>query len=248
MNLELLRARHSVRNYSSERIPDEIRNHLNAEATQIRTLESGMHFQIFYDDGSALEGFRRSYGMFRGVKNYMACVIDTTTPHAYQRAGYFAEQFVMYAVSLGLATCFVGGTFDRRKVNAQLRAGWELPFIVVFGYEADGKDSLVSRILTKQIHRHQREPEDFLIGSPEEKERILNSDPILRTGLEGLACAPSAMNRQPVRIKVENGNIEAFVEDSNPGLLIDLGIGMWNFRSAAGGEWDFGNPAIYLKE
>lgn len=248
MDIELLRSRHSVRSYVDTLLPEVVRNHLKAEVTQIRTMEQGIHFQLFFDDGDPFKGFKSSYGLFKGVRNYLACVVDTTTPFAYQRAGYFAQQFVMYAVSLGLATCYVGGTYDKKRVKAQFRAGWELPFIIVFGEDAKQTGSLLSRFMVKQIHRHDRKPIDFLIGTEEEKKAMIANDKVLASGLEGIACAPSAVNRQPVRVKVDNGEIIAFTEGNTSRDMVDLGIAMWNFRAAAGGEWDFGNPAIYLRD
>ena len=116
--LKELRERKSVRGYTDESLSESIRNTLNAEATFINSHEAGLNFQVRYDDTDPFRGLTRSYGMFRGVRNYLAVVIDSTFEFALERAGYFAEGYVMKAVSLGLGTCFVGGTFSRSSSNS----------------------------------------------------------------------------------------------------------------------------------
>lgn len=246
MTLEELRRRHSVRTYSPQEIPADVRNHLKAEITDIRSHEAGLEFQIFFDDPDPLCGFSKSYGFFKGVRNYVACVVDNQYPDVLERAGYFAQQFVMYAQSLGISTCYVGATFSSKDVKATLRAGWELPFIVVFGYAEESKPRLIDRIIKGTTHRTTKEAVDFLSGSPDEKKRLLETLPWLHEGLEGLACAPSAYNKRPVVITGVDDTVEASVNAKNPRTLIDLGIGMYNFGVAAGGDWEFGNPARFF--
>ena len=87
--LKELRGRKSVRGYTEESLSESIRNTLNAEATFINSHEAGLNFQVRYDDADPFRGLTRSYGMFRGVRNYLAVVIDPTFEFALERAGYF---------------------------------------------------------------------------------------------------------------------------------------------------------------
>ena len=244
-NLEKLHLRHSVRSYSDISIPESLRNYLRAEITQICTHEPGLHFQIFFDDPTPFQGFRKSYGFFKGVRNYLACVVDDHYPNTFERAGYFAQQIVMCAVEHGLGTCYVGGTFDRNSLSVVLRAGWTVPFVIAFGYPSEHRQSFIANAATRYIHRNDKQPKDFFEGENGELLKCMKEIPWLEMGLKGLACAPSALNKQPVRIYVNNGNIFAKVDETNPKNLIDLGIGMWNFGYAADGDWEFGNPAAF---
>ena len=68
----------------------------------VNTREAGMHFELVCDDPAPFKGFKASYGMFKGVRNYVAAVVDTSFPDSYERAGYFGQQIVVKAVGLGL--------------------------------------------------------------------------------------------------------------------------------------------------
>ncbi|MDE6444962.1 MAG: hypothetical protein K2K64_11180, partial [Muribaculaceae bacterium] len=118
--IELLRKRRSVRSFTEQSLPKEIINKLRAEITMTNTHQQGFRFQLITDDPNPMRGVAKSYGTFLNPRNYLAAVVDTATPHVMERAGYFAEKFVMRAVELGLGTCFVGSTFDRKEVNAQM--------------------------------------------------------------------------------------------------------------------------------
>lgn len=238
-NLEILKTRHSVRAFTEEEIPAATLNKLRAEVTMTNTHEQGMRFQLITDDPDPLSGFSGSYGVFTNPRNYLAAVVDTATPDAYERAGYFAERFAIKAVSLGLGTCFVGGTYDSKKVKAQKRAGERILFIVLIGYPAE-KTKFMARLTAGFIHLRKKGPEDFFEPKgelPEAEDR----HPELKDGLEAVACAPSALNRRPARITVKDGELCAGVKEGNEGYLIDLGIVKFNFNYATATECEWGN-------
>ncbi len=252
---EFLRLRRSVRNFTDKPLDAESVKTLKAEITMINTHEAGMYFELVTDDASPFEGFKASYGMFRGVRNYIAVVAETSYPDALERAGYFAEHIVMKAVSLGMGTCFVGGTFaaDRAKVN--LRAGRKLLFLIALGYAADRSQTLLSGMAMKFAHRHDRPYQDFYVPAEGYSlEKASSQLPWLVNGLKGVACAPSSLNKQPVRIrpKLQGApgsagrlTVTASVEDEGGNNLIDLGISKYNFAKAAGGVWEWGNRASF---
>lgn len=243
--LQLLQSRHSVRAFSTEEIPAPVLNKLRAEATMTNTHEQGMRFQIVTDDPDPFRGFSKSYGIFTNPRCYLAAVVDTATPDALERAGYFAEKFVMKAVELGLATCFVGGTYDGKQVKVQIRAGEKILFLVLFGLPL-GKTRLAARMMAGLVHLRKMQPRQFF--SPEDAlDRALEQFPSLRTGLQAVACAPSALNRRPVRLFVGGDEsapcICAKVNPGNPRNLIDLGIAKFNYNYATSSECLWGNGA-----
>ncbi len=251
MTPEELRKRHSVRAFTDVPISDSDVKALKAEITMTNCHEAGLHFQLFFNEPDPFKGFSRSYGFFINPRNYLACVVDNSFPDTMERAGYYAEQFVMKAVSLGLGTCFIGGTYESLKVKARIRAGEQLLFLVLFGYPAD-KERVTARLLTRLIHRKDHHPRDFFEGDDKEYEKALSFFTWLREGLAGVACSPSSLNRQPVRIKMkgegkENALICAGVDTKVEKNLIDLGIAKFNFASAAGGDWEWGNWSPFWK-
>lgn len=247
--LEFLRKRHSVRSFSTERVSPEILKSLNAELTMINTHEAGMHFTIVADNDEPFKGFSKSYGVFRNVRYYMAAVVDDSFPDARERAGYFAQQFVMKAVGLGLGTCYVGGTYDPRKVEVQLRPDWRILFVVAFGHPL-GEERILTKIMTRFIHRHDRDARDFFEGDEQSYQEALKLYPWLHEALEGVACAPSSLNRQPVRINLKEiegiPRLTAGVDPTNPKNLTDLGIAKYNFGVLAPGVWEWGNNSMFL--
>lgn len=249
MELELLERRHSVRDYSFMEVSGDIINKLRSELRMSETHEAGLWFFVRTDDPDPFRGFMRSYGFFRNARNYVACVVDTSYPYTIERAGYFAEQFVIRATELGLGTCFVGGTYSAGHVNVPLRAGQRLLMLILFGYEAEKKRALMGA-LTGIVKGKRKEPEFFFNGSHEDYVKACSEFPWLERGLRGVACAPSWQNGRPVRFSVKreesaSAYVVAEVDSSREHRLIDLGIAKFNFAAAAGGDWEWGNGAAF---
>jgi nitroreductase len=236
--LELLKTRHSVRSFTDQPVDPSIIRTLKAEVTMINTHEAGIKFRIITDDPEPLKGFSHSYGVFKNPRNYLVGVVDTALPDIYERAGYFAEQFVMKAVECGLGTCFVGGTYNSSKVSVPLRAGEKILFLVLFGYPA-GKARPMARLMAGMVHLKKMKPRQFFIPE-EEVDRACEEFPMLSTALEAVVCAPSAVNRRPTRLYIGEVDGErticAKVEKPDPSTLIDLGIAKYNVNYATGEE------------
>ncbi len=243
--LDILRGRHSVRTFRDEELGLEAVKKLRAEITMINTHQHGIKFQLITDDPDPLKGFSKSYGIFENPRNYMAAVVDTATPDILERAGYFAEQFVIKATQLGLGTCFVGGTYNEKTVKAQLRAGEKILFLVLLGYEKV-KGRMLGKLMADLVHRKKMGVSEFFEPSSE-YEQAVRDCLILETGLEAVACAPSALNKRPTRVFFKDVDGEktpcARVDASNPKKLIDLGIAKYNFNFATETECEWGNGA-----
>lgn len=248
LTIEQLRQRHSVRAFKEEPLPEKTVAALKAEATMTTTHEAGLRFHLTIGEGAPFGSFLHSYGIFRNVSNYLTVVVDTSYPDTLERAGYFAEQFVMKAVGLGLGTCFVGGTFDTSHVNINLKAGQKIAFLVAFGIPAETGGGL--KLLARLVKGKSLHPREFFSGDLPLYRDALAKFPFLETGLEAVACAPSALNRQPVRVtlgRIDGETVlEAYVDEKNEKKLIDLGIAKYNFAAACGGDWEWGNHAPYF--
>lgn len=247
MTITQLRSRHSVRTFGDDEIEKAVVDKLKAEITMINTVEPGLHFQLILNDSGPFDGFFNSYGMFKNACNYVACVIEPSYPYTYQRAGYYAQQVVMLAVSLGLGTCFVGGTFNAEVTSAQLRAGEKIPFLIALGYEDNSVETMIAKISKKMLHLSRKKVLDF-IETDINKESIVKGNSQLYVALQAVECAPSAMNRQPVKIMYRNGEIKATAKSSSNSDMIDLGIAMYNFQAVWQGFWEWGNPALFIPD
>ena len=69
--LEAIQARHSVRSYRDQPIPDGIASQLQREITACNQ-ESGLHIQLVVNEPKAFDGMMAHYGKFSGVQNYIA--------------------------------------------------------------------------------------------------------------------------------------------------------------------------------
>ena len=76
MNTELIRARHSVRQYKATPIEQEIRDQLNEYVRSINE-ESGLHLQVLYDEPECFSSRIAHYGKFENANNYIAVVGKT---------------------------------------------------------------------------------------------------------------------------------------------------------------------------
>lgn len=74
-----------------------------------------------------------SYGQFSEVKNYLVMVVKKGDNHD-ERIGYYGEQLVLLAQTLGLNTCWVGLSY--RKVPEAYHVGNDekLACMIALGY------------------------------------------------------------------------------------------------------------------
>lgn len=66
--LEIMKARHSVRQYSGKKIEKRIRETLISLASECNK-ESGLHIQIIFDEPKCFDSMMAHYGKFSGVEN-----------------------------------------------------------------------------------------------------------------------------------------------------------------------------------
>ena len=71
--MEIMKQRHSVRQYKDQAIEPEKKNEINACIKEINA-ESGLDIQIFYNEPKCFDSFMAHYGKFSNVKNYIAIV------------------------------------------------------------------------------------------------------------------------------------------------------------------------------
>lgn len=249
MTLADLKLRHSQRVFTDKPLPKDIINRIEALITDVNTHEAGVRFELVVDDSGPFNSFLKSYGMFRNVKNYIACVVDHDYAHYLERAGYYGEKLLMNAFCLGLGTCFIGGTYNKDKVTARIRIGEELLYIIAIGYESDKKASITAQLTQYISHIRKLDYKDYLVTDLTMDE-CFSAFPLLRDGIEAIACSPSALNKRPTRINIRRTTNEGYklslcVPEQNKHQLIDLGIAMYNFQVAYPGEFQWGNPAKF---
>lgn len=210
--MELMRSRHSVRQYSTKKIEPEKREALNLLAEECNQ-ESGLHIQIFYDDASCFGGLFAKAASFKGCENYIALVGDKEDPKLEEKAGYYGEMLVLKAQELGLNTCWAGLT--KGKGKAAVGANEKQVITIALGYGANQGKAHKSKT-PAQVSNVTTEAPDWY-----------------RTGVEAALLAPTAVNQQRFKIVLNNGKAKITAQ-AGPFSIVDLGIVKCHFEMASG--------------
>ena len=119
---EVIKNRHSVRQYKDTPIGEEIRSRLDELAKKANE-ESGLNIQVIYDDPDCFNSLLAHYGKFKNVNNYIAIVGDKKLENMEELGGYYGQMLVLHAQDMGLNTCWVGGTYGKGKCKADKAKG-----------------------------------------------------------------------------------------------------------------------------
>lgn len=204
--IEVMKERHSVRQYRKQPIEGEKRAEIDRCIEEINQ-ESGLRMQVFYDEPECFDSFMAHYGKFVNVENYIAIV---GTKQDQEKAGYYGEKLVLLSQELGLNTCWVAMTHGKTK--AKLEKGEKVLIIISLGYGANAGVE------------HKSKPMEEIAKWDEEAEWFAK-------GMEAVSLAPTAMNQQKFVFELKNGIVTA---KALRGFYtkIDLGIAKYHFEAA----------------
>ena len=111
--LEIMKERHSVRQYKNQAIEPFKREEINAWISAVNA-ESKLSIQAFYEEPKCFNSFMAHYGKFKNVKNYIAIV---GSKNDQEKAGYYGEKIVLKCQEFGLNTCWVAMTHGKSKAE-----------------------------------------------------------------------------------------------------------------------------------
>jgi len=248
MNLEFsieetVKTRYSTRTYTDQPITAETIEKIN---DYINTLSNPfsikVNFKLLEANKSAGSEKLGTYGVIKGSNNYIGATVENSEL-ALEALGYEFEKLILYLTSLGLGTCWLGGTFNRSSFkNAfEVKENEIFPAISPFGYPSSKKriaDSLV-RMVAKSDHRKSWN-ELFYNKKFSDSLAFADAD-AYAFPLEMIRLAPSASNKQPWRV-VKDGTTYHFYEFQAKGYStsfgydiqkVDLGIAACHFHLAA---------------
>lgn len=206
--LDLMKERHSVRQYSDKKIEGDVKTKLDTYVASINE-ESGLSMQIFYNEPNCFNSMLAHYGKFSNVKNYIAIV---GKKEEQEKAGYYREKLVLKCQELGLNTCWVALTHG--KVNVQTKPQQKLLILIALGYGTNTGVAHKSKPI-KELCKEDAYPEWFM------------------KGMEAVSLAPTAMNQQKFMFEIKNGQVYA---KALRGFYskIDLGIVKYHFETITG--------------
>lgn len=209
--IELMKERHSVRQYTDKKIEKEKREVLNALIAKINQ-KAGLHIQIIYDEPKCFNSMMAHYGKFDGVNNYIALVGGKSKSD--ESLGYYGEQIVLKAQELGLNTCWVAMTHGKSK--AQIDKGEKMVCLISLGYGKTAGAAHKSKKLSEVCNYKKDMLEWFL------------------SGMEATLLAPTAMNRQKFYFELLPDNSIKITCGKGLYTKLDLGIVKYHFEVVSG--------------
>ena len=108
---EAIEARHSVRAYKEEPLTQDVVKVLEEKIAELNR-KGNLHMQLILNEPKAFQGTLAKYGKFRGVSNYIV-VAGKKADDMDERVGYYGEHLVLFALTLGLNTCWVGLSYSK---------------------------------------------------------------------------------------------------------------------------------------
>ena len=218
---EAITARHSVRKYIDKEIPANI-----IAALQDKIVEcnkgGNLNIQMVLNETKAFTGML-SYGQFSGVKNYLV-MVGKKGKDLDERVGYYGEQIVLLAQTLGLNSCWVGVSY--RKVTEAYNVGKDekLACMIALGYgETQGVSHKIKSV---------QQVSNACVLTPA----------WFKEGVEAALLAPTAINQQKFSFEYIGlkDNLHIVKDEKGFSMIVytqmDLGIAKYHFEIAAGKE------------
>lgn len=239
--LSAMKKRCSRRKYNSMPIIAECIQKLE-ESIALYNKESGLNIKLVVGKGGELfDGFRKSYGLFVGVKNYIAMTGGKNLSDRLEKVGRFGEKLILEATATGLSTCWVGTSYDKYTASALCGKNEVLDCVISIGYSEE-KHSLKERMMEYGMSRKNK-PKDALTEVQEPVPEWF------RRGMDAVYLAPSARNLRPFVFEYKNGEVTASVTAQTESAMIDLGIAKLHFElGAGGGSWEYGSGGHYCPD
>lgn len=211
--MEAIKVRHSVRRYTDKVIEQEKVESLNKTIDEINK-ETGLHIQLITNEPEGFTGMMAHYGNFEGVRNY---IVMAGPKNMDREIGYYGEKVVLCAQMLGLNTCWVAMTFNKRKAQYKLEKGEKMYVVISLGYGSYQGKERKSKSISEVTDVYENCPEWY------------------RNGVDAALLAPTAMNQQKFHFSLSGDKV---ISKNDRGFyaVMDLGIVQYHFDIASGRE------------
>lgn len=241
--LHLAQKRKSVRNYSNERIEQNLRNYIKKflRINHNSPFSSDCCFQLVETRKS--KGNEKikigTYGTVKGASDYIVGSVTKNGENSLIDYGYLFEKVVLEVTKIDLGTCILGLTFNKKQFlnRVSIPNNHWIPAVTPIGYINSSK-GIKERIMRGIFKANTRKDfkDMFFLGNSHTPLEIADK---LCIPFKMVKLAPSAKNDQPWRIiKSENSyhfylclkESLSSIKKTNPLNLIDMGIAMYHFE------------------
>jgi len=264
--IEIIQARFSCRTYLDAPLDESKREQIQRFIDSLPAGPFGSRPRFLLvaaseEDRSSLRGLG-TYGFIRGAK---AFVIGAARPEGkwLEDFGYQMETIILYLTSLGLGTCWLGGSFTRSSFSQKisLKDDEHIPAVTALGEFVDNAATR-GNLIRRFARGERRLPWDNLFFDRDFDHPLTDAGKD-QLALEMVRLAPSASNKQPWRV-VRDGDAFHFYLQRTPGYRdsmlkrvlgifdlqrVDMGIAMSHFaltmkELGIKGEWVVQEPTI----
>lgn len=212
--LEAIKARHTVRNYTTKPLSPAMIDRLKEEIEQCNQLGQ-LHFQLVTDNGDAFQSFLPFLGRFKNVKNYIALVAKKQGDF-YVKCGYYGAYLMIKAQQAGLNSCWVTNTYNAKKCPVSLASDETFVGVIAIGYG------------TTNGTQHKSKSMESLCKPC--------SDTWFINGMNTAVLAPTGLNKQNFFIEAHGNTVSIHSKNNSTMSQIDIGIVKYHFEIGAGKE------------
>ena len=256
---EIIKNRISVRTYLAHPLASDTKDKL----LRFFSYLSGpfgvpIRFELVESD-LALKGSNAklgTYGVIKGASTYVVAVVEKANQNL-EELGYSLEKLILYATSLGLGTCWLGGTFKKSEFSKAIKQKDDviMPCITPIGYPSSRKSFIESAMRFTAGSKNRKGWDELFFSCDFSKSLSKVEAGKYVAPLEMIRFAPSASNKQPWRIVKENNKYHLYLQHTKgyTKLIaydlqrVDMGIAMCHFELTAKeggivGKWLISDP------
>jgi len=260
--IDLIKIRRSIRSYKDDNLKQEDKKNIIDFIKKNHNNIFGCKLRFNFIDASDLnpDDLKNlgTYGIINGAKYFIGGTINKNDNRNYCLVdfGYVFEKIILFITDLGLGTCWLGGTFNKKGFSEKilLKEDEVIPGVSPVGIIST-KRHLKSSIIRTLAGSKNRKPWDKLFFDGNYLNPLgLSDSGAYKNPMEMVRIAPSASNLQPWRIiKEKNKEVfhffikkSKFYQRRSVYLnlqFIDMGISLCHFELAAselglGGKWE----------
>ena len=224
---DLISERKSVRTYEDKPLSDKDKKTMTDFISA--NLDNPFYNKIEIIITEEDEKIVPSYGFIKGARSYMAGK-TLNTKDGLLAYGYVFEKMILYCMSIGISTCWLGGSFKKNILSKKLRLKTDeiIPAVSPVGY-AKEKRSMRDKAVRALAKSHKRKAFNELFYDK------VDDNPVFKDAFEALRLAPSAANKQPWVVITDDETVHFYKKknelkkDGFDIQLVDMGIAFCHF-------------------
>lgn len=253
--IDCIKTRKSTRTFTGEKLTAKqklsISNYIGGEGNLIGIKGSLIRIELI-EIGGSFQGKIGTYGFIKNAPAFLVMICEKT-PRGALDCGYVFERMVLYLEGLGLGTCWMAGTFNRKQLKIEnLVENQHIAIVSPVGVGAR-KRSIQEGLVRKAAKSDKRKDFDDLFFYNDFNTSIKDEATIEILNLVRLA--PSASNKQPWRVLMDSDGVAHFYIERTPNYVgnqlgidvqwLDIGICLSHYEIASGkGKFYEGEPDI----